>query len=499
MRSRPKTNHGHLLWLLPTLLVGCADKGSSDTGEDVVISAGQVTLSLVNPTTNAPDPLDGIQTLRVDITVGGDVIATDSFDYPDEAAEFTGLDEFGVVRFEIAGLTSGQVQSYGRSAETVIEPGETLDLEVTFLPINEVFSLDTTAYEKRSDHVAKRLMNGQVALVGGHNANRSDSYDSIGFFDPIAKTYSPSLVYMEAPVGSPQSFLTADGELMIVGGAELVGASTEVASNLVQIYDPAVNTVNSVATMGYARSNHCATRYLNNAFAVIGGANTADWVDIVKLNPKDPDEWTVTTVRLEHDDVDFYSFEEAHSCGVFEDGTIFIQGEASATTGLWDLANAGSAPGQAFSSHAGGQVNFVKNAIVWPISDDAMWVAGGVDVSTGNVTNDASEFQTDTMQFVSGQPLIVPRQNASVDPWIEENWLVVGCGYDDNVNDPVGSIEFIAPRTGSTGFTADLDRTRPGCQVTTLLDGTVLVTGGYAPEDLVNNAPDAAIMVPYVD
>jgi len=478
---------------------GCAGEKSADTGEDVVISAGNVTLSLVNPTTNAPDPLDGIQTLRVDITVDGDVVATDSFDYPEEAAEFIGLDEFGVVRFEIAGLSSGQVQSYGRSAETVVEPGESLDLQITFLPINKVFSLDTAAYEKRSDHVAKQLMNGQVALVGGHNANRSNSYDSIGFFDPVSKTYSPSLAYLEAPIGAPAVFLTADGELVIVGGAELIGASSEVASNLVQIYDPAVNTVGAVATMGYPRAEHCAVRYLNNAFAVIGGKDSGDWVEIVKLDPKNPDEWTVTTVRLEHDDVDFYSFESAHSCGVFEDGTIFIQGEASATTGLWDLANAGSSPGQAFSSHAGGQVNFVRDAIVWPISDDAMWVAGGVVVSSGEVTNDANEFQTDTMQFVSGQPLDVARHDASVDPWIEDNWLVVGCGYDDTLDDPVGSVELIAPRTGSTGLTAGLDRTRPGCQVTSLLDGTIRVTGGCAPEDLVNNAPDAAIMVPYVD
>jgi hypothetical protein len=57
----------------------------------------------------------------------------------------------------------------------------------------------------------------------------------------------------------------------------------------------------------------------------------------------------------------------------------------------------------------------------------------------------------------------------------------------------------IAPRTGSNGVVASLDRTRPGCQVNTLLDGTVLVTGGYAAGDIVEEAADAAILVPYLD
>ena len=498
MSSQKRADLRCLTWLLP-LTIGCGNASDSDTADNVIVSAGQVTLNLVNPTLNAPNPLEGIQTLRIDVTVDGDVITTDSFDYPEESPEFVGLDEFGVLRFEIAGLSGGQVRSFGRSAETVVEPGETLDIDVTFLPINEVFSLDTTAYEKRSDHVAKRLLNGQIALIGGHNANRNDSYDSIGFFDPVTKTYSPSLIYMEASVGSPRVFLNEDGELVIVGGSQLLGPTNETASNLVQVYDPAANTVNAVATMGYGRSEHCVARYLNNAFAAIGGPGTGDWVDIVKPDTSGPDAWTVTTVRLDHPESDTYSLEAAHSCGVFEDGTIFIQGQSGSTTGLWDLVNAGSTPGQTFSAHANGQVNYVKNAVVWPIAEESMWIAGGVDVSTGEVTNDASEFQLDTMQFVSGQPLSVARQHASVDPWIEDNWLVVGCGYDDTVDSPVGSVELIAPRTGSTGFTADLDRTRPGCQVTTLLDGTVLITGGYAPEDLVNNAADAAIMVPYVD
>jgi hypothetical protein len=75
---------------------------------------------------------------------------------------------------------------------------------------------------------------------------------------------------------------------------------------------------------------------------------------------------------------------------------------------------------------------------------------------------------------------------------------VAGCGWAD-ADRTVGesSVELFAPGAAEAGPLVTLERERPGCAVSVLRDGSLLVTGGF---ELGSTAgADAAIVVPWMD
>ncbi|MFH1464533.1 MAG: hypothetical protein ABIO70_09105 [Pseudomonadota bacterium] len=479
--------------LLITALSLLAACGPSD-GDDIIIGADNatITLGLRNPTLDA-DPTVGIDTLQVDVLVDDQVVLTDSFAWPDGEARISGIEEYGVVRFQVSGTDGSTVHSLGRSAPVVLVPGEDLWVPITFLPVNRVFALSAAMNEKRSEHTVATLPDGHVLLAGGMDPTRRTSLDELEIYSPVTGTFAASSAYFTETVSNPAIAWTNTHDLLFVGGTHALNNNTE-SSDHIWLYDPVQETLDEVATLIRGRREHCAAQYITNSILVLGGPDTGTSGDILRYYP-DTAAWSSTSVAL-HDGL---SSEETQVCGVAGDGTIFVSGTAAANTGILDPFS-GEGVGDAFDAITPAAAGtFVSHPLLVALDGETFWLGGGIDLARDTVTSAGQEFRLDSASFVSGTPLATPRQAAAWDTWIEEGWIVVAGGYADVAGrNPVNKVELLNPATGAKGPTVDFDRVRPGCRVSTLPDGALLITGGY-DASTASDVATAAIMVPYLD
>ncbi len=472
-------------------LLACSPDGD---GEDVVLAtdSSEITLALLNPTLGAT-PVEGVDSMRVDVVVSGEVVASETFDYPGGVPEITGIIEYGVVSFHVAGTDGTSVRSYGRSSEVVLEPGADLWVPITFLPINRVFALQEEMNDLRSEHRSMNLPDGRVLFVGGHDPLRTSSIDTIETYDPQEGVFSVPGAVLDEGVGAMQWAWTSESEILIMGG-EVYANSTLGASDGIWLYGPTQDTVEHISRLINPRYDHCAAQYMQNAILLLGGEGTGTSADLLRWYT-DKGEWQDTLLVLQNG----FSSESAMACEAAADGRVFVAGTDADTTGIWDPFS-GAGLGEAFepiSASAAG--TYVSDPVMVQIEDGVFWMGGGTNLDTGGVISNGQEFRLESASYVTGTALATPRQGAAWDHWIVAGWVAVACGYSDSSSvNPVNKLELLNPSTGEKGPTVDLDRARAGCQVNSLPDGSILITGGYDESSTSANG-SAAIMVPYIE
>jgi len=475
---------------LPLLLPLCACEPSGDSTDDIIVAMDNsaITLSLRNPTVDA-DPTEAVTSMRIDVVVDGEVLDSESFDYPGGTPDLTGVSEYGVVRFEVAGTDGSSVRSFGRSAELVIEPGEDLWVPITFLPVNRVFALEAAMVQPRSEHDTITLPDGRIMLLGGHNPVRSASYADIETYDYYEGVFSSPGASLDVGVAATQWAWTGESELLIIGGENATGEP----QNGIWSYEPVQDTITRISSLIMPRSNHCGAQYIDNSIIVLGGPNTESSGDLLRYYTADL-SWSSTLIGFENG----MSSENTTGCGVASDGSIFVMGVDQSTTGILDPFS-GTGIGEGFQPIAASAAGtYVSDAVVINLEPDVFWIGGGIDIDANTVTSEGQEFRMDSAGFVSGTPLATPRQGASWADWIEDDWIAVACGFSDvSSRNSVNKVELLAPALGEKGPTVDLDRARPGCGVSTLPDGALLITGGF--ETGSADPASAAIMVPYIE
>lgn len=483
--------------LLP-LLAACKGPATDTGGLLVDAETSTVTLVLRNPSSRA-DPFDGISNLRLDITVDDTPVFSEDLDYPlPEGSRFPALTEYGIVRFVVYGIDGGQVLSLGRSAPIAVPPGEDIRVDVVFLPVNEAFPIDSEMHVQRSEHLARRLPDGRVLLLGGLNGDRSAALADIEIFDPTRSTFDVPGAALPQGVANVASDFLSDGSLMTIGGED--PASGTEGTTRVYLFDPITDKLTDLVRLGMPRTDHCAAHYVPNGFWVLGGGGSTDgeWTygDLLRRDD-DSTAWNSEAVALRG-----WSSTDVTGCLADTDGRVFVLGSDAASTGVADPTSAaGAATAFTAIGTSPGDPIFAWHPIIHRMKAGTFWVAGGIDVESGSfeATTEGRVFYMDSRTFVDGMPLSRARQHASVDPWILDSHLVVGCGFSaaqENTTTSVNSVEILNPNTEESYLLVELDRPRPGCQVTTLLDGSLLVTGGY---DRGTDAavPSAALIVPY--
>ena len=466
--------------------MGCNGGG----GPSLIATSHDVALRLVNPTT--ADPFSGIDELRLQILQDDTVLFQETFAV-DETVEFPDLSHYGRVRFTLAGLFGSSVASFGRSAEVVLLPGEDTEVSLLFLPINRAFPIDADVQRLRSEHRATLLPNGRVLLVGGVNQSRTLAYDDMETWDPVTGEFQPGPLL---PAAVYSSTIAWSGELLLygAGGRNIQGVAQP--TDLTWRYDPADDTVEELSPLNEARFGHCFT-FFRDAFAVAMGGTDSERVVETLREDKDDGVWRWTDNVME-------SLVQSNvtGCATGKDGRVFVQGLDASSTGVFDYTTEAASRnpelGKAFSAVDGSQDVFLDGAMIIPLTDGEVWVGGG-ETAAGQAFEEGTNFDLDTRSFLQGVSPDEVRLDGSWDYWLDDDWVVLGCGSPDG--DPThsqASVEVLSLATGERLTTIDLDRSRPGCQVTTLADGAVFVSGGYAGADDSSDAP-AVILVPYTD
>ncbi|MES2639227.1 MAG: hypothetical protein V4850_07075 [Myxococcota bacterium] len=448
---------------------------------------------VTNPTSCAAcDGFRDVDTLRLEVSVNDVVVETDTFAYPDEAVTLPDLTGFGVIRVSLFGLEEGRVLSAGRTAEIVLVPDATLSVPLLFLPVNRALALDAPMLTDRSRHLALTRRDGSVVLIGGVDPQGTRATATTERFDPVLGTFAEYSPFSSPAVASPSFATLPGGETLIVGGYAVLGG-TPVAVEDAAVFDDTMGTFGEAGPLSQGRNGHCVAMFRERQGIVLGGS--AGGADYLK-----PDEesglWAFTPLDMRDFDAGAVT-----GCDVLVDGRVFVQGSDAASTGVWDGGNSELDPAEAFvATNEGnaGDFRYVSGASLFPEEDGSIRILGGADVGTGAVYSDGRLYVPDVRRFVAVGGFAEPRFAPQVAPWITPGWYAAGCGWTDSTR-TVGedTLELVSPVEGVSGPAIRLDRARPGCGLSVLLDGSILVTGGY--ESGSTSVLDAAIVVPYVD
>lgn len=474
-------------WLL-IVVSGC------EKPEVVTIGGRETDLTLVltNPTACADcDPFRDVDTLRIDVTAGDEAVASDSFAYPDEAATLPDLEGFGVVRIALVGLSAGHVVSAGRTAEIALVPGEAMSVSLVFLPINRAYPLPGATVQPRMRHASVRLRDGRVLLLGGTDPLAERAWPTVEVYDPGIGEFTASESLLPAPIADPRWVWTKEGELLLAGGFGLFGEDTVASLADSAVYDPDAGTITAAGPLSTPRSGHCLTLYRDRQGVAMGGAE-GDEVDYLKPS-EETGEWAFSALPMRDFDA-----HDVTGCVSLADERVYVQGATSASTGLWE-PHEGDDLGAAFrKASEGGDARYVSGAMLVPLADGRVWIGGGIESSSGQPVADARAFEAAELRFSVTMGLERPRFDGAWVPWIREDWGVAGCGWADATRTrSESSVELLNPAGAAPGEVIALDRDRPGCALSVLLDGSVLVTGGYAAG--AAGVADAALLVPWPD
>ncbi len=447
---------------------------------------------VVSNPTDCPvcDAFADIDTLRLEVSVGGDVVASDNFAYPGESVTLPDLTGFGVVRITLLGLAGGRVLSAGRTAEIVLLPDTDLSVPLVFVPANRALPLAAPMVTERYRPAAIPRRDGSVLILGGLDPMRERATAVTEVYDPatgVFTEFTPLPSGVAAPVLAP----LPEGGWLLAGGYAAIGGN-DVPKEDAAVFDDTAGTIVAAGALSEARTDHCVAMFRERQGLALGGApGEADY-----LKP-DAETGTWSFESLEMRDFDAGAVTD---CAVLSDGVIYVQGRDAASTGVWDEGSAED-PSEAFRpivEGSAGDFRYVLGPALIPSEEGGMRVLGGADVSTGEVYADGRLYAPDARRFAEIGGFSVPRFDPQVVPWLEPGWYVAGCGWADAdraTDEP--TLELIAPDAGLSSSALPLDRDRPGCALAVLPDGAILVAGGGA-DGPPEGAP-AALVVPWMD
>ncbi len=460
--------------------------------------SGAVEVRLVNPTTcSTCDPFETVDTLRIDVLRHGAVVASDSFRYPEEDPVLPGLDEYGVVRIQLVGLSAGVVVSAGRSDEVSVDPEGTLSVPIVFLPVNRDVPVTAKMASHRSNHVALRLRNGTVLIAGGASVKRDAAFATTEVYDPASGTFSAGPGELPGKVAEPRVVVLPEGDTMFIGGYAIGADTSTSASTAVSVFSEEAGTITATGSLAQPRAGHCVSLFRSRQGIVFGGNTDTNQADFFRSDAVGA-AFTFSGVPMQN-----LVQGNVTGCVALADGRTFVQGSDAASTGIWNYTEetAGQIdPGNAFEPINPGapKARFVAGEIVVPLAEGSAWIAGGADTTTGEVLSVGREFRPDSAAFADAAGLARPAYGAKWTPWMDAGLIAVGCGWQDTARTiPTGGIELLDPLGVEVGVTIALDRGRNGCSITTLNDGSLLIAGGFT--DGEKNSIDAALVIPWIE
>jgi hypothetical protein len=472
--------------------------------EPVVVDSHVVRLVLINPTT--AEPMAGVTQMRVTISQEGDELFSQTLSV-DEPLSIPNLIDYGLVRFELAGLDADdEVLSYGRSAEIVVVPNVEREVSVTFLPVNRVLSLTARPLDARSFHSTTKAPDGRVFLMGGLNGAGKVSLDSVEYYEPSTGRLIPFANFLTFDALLPSVAWTKERTLVLSGGQKVASGSGSRARGI-NLINPANDSVTEILDLQIARQDHCFENVSGELVLAAGGTSiTSLGVELFHPDPTNPGQWKVESGLT----LEFQPY-NIQGCIKTPDDRVFFQGTGDLSTGTYTYNGQLSDFSDGFET-----LNYTLSdlaLLVYPygqsmvaLSESRVWMTGGRindgdnDLGNDTVPEFAREFDMDSGVFSLGiDPNLSDRAWGSVEPWVDSNLFVFACGgVDGNLaGNPHPLVEIADLNAGVVLLATSMDRNRPGCSMNVLDDGAILITGGHVPGELVEDG--GAILVPYLD
>ncbi len=123
----------------------------------------------------------------------------------------------------------------------------------------------------RADAASIRLADGRVLICGGTaTAKVGGVLSSAELYDPVSHQFTPTGP-MTVPRQGHTITMLRDGRVLLTGGARNIGFRSELAS--AEIYNPSTGTFTATGSMSVPREGHTATLLRDGRVLVVGGSD----------------------------------------------------------------------------------------------------------------------------------------------------------------------------------------------------------------------------------
>ena len=320
----------------------------------------------------------------------------------------------------------------------------------------------------RINHMAVRLLDGRVLVVGGERGSNGETVTSVELYDPVTGTWSATGKMLEPHEGFPATLLR-DGRVL-VGGIEDTTASDAISS--AEVYDPESGTWTETGKM--IGDGHGTATLLRNGMVLVAGYSA-------QLYDPESGTWTetgkMTTPRY------------LHTATLLSDGRVLVAGGDVIPDIVVDSAELYDPDTGSWSATA--NMRAKREPIGSFLQPDGKVLVVG---SGGGDPQAVELYDPVTRAWMATGSMVAPRFDYAAASLADGKVLVLGGNENSGV---LASAELYDPGTGTWTSAAPMLRSHgtPGERGTPaipLLDGTVLVAGGQDCLDGVCVATGAA-------
>lgn len=282
---------------------------------------------------------------------------------------------------------------------------------------------------------------------------------------------------MTSPRSMPTANLLLDGRVLVAGG---IGSSA-IAVASADLYDPISRTFSATGSMSFPRDAAASARLLDGRIFVAGGEdNTATAIAAVELYNPATGTWTLTssmsTPRVNP------------TATLLDNGKVLVVGGYSIDDNSFPLASAEIYdPATGIFSATGSLSTARRNHTATLLNNGKVLVAGGYNGGDSSNNLDAPEiYDPATGIFSVTGSMGTPRRYPTANLLLDGKVLVVGGYGADNV--VLASASLYNTQTSTFSYTGAMN-TPTGRQTATLLiDGKVLIAGGYNGVNALSSA-----------
>ena len=375
---------------------------------------------------------------------------------------------------------------------------EASDVEI-YNPSGDSWTSLAPMAQGRTSPIATALSNGNVFIASGFAEGTDGAYalSSTEIYNPNSSPNGASVLGPTLPQPGPMgsglvNALMPSGKVLITGGGYSPSyGAVDVPLAQAAIYDPTLNIITTIGPMNVSRQNHTVIALTNGNVLLVGGITGQGYGRVTSagitavcelfgdaLTPQQPGQFVSTGTLA--------TALTGQQATTLSNGTVLLTGggagQDSATTATAQIYNPASA-----------SFRYTKDNMTTPrightsslLPDGRVLIAGGSNGNPdpGGCLSSTEIYDPVADTFTAAAPMNYCR-HAHQAVILSDGRIMVISGYAETSSQIVtNTVEIFDPNTAAWTVVAPLPSGRASFAATRLLEGNVLISGGYWATD----------------